>query len=62
MDMSRVSVCTIALHDREVGPALGIISDAGFKQIDLLGRLPHFSVDPWECEHDAVERMWLKGI
>jgi len=57
MDMSRVSSCTICLHDRELGETLDIISDAGFKNIDLLARLPHFSIDPKECDHNAIERM-----
>jgi sugar phosphate isomerase/epimerase len=57
MDMSRVSSCTICLHDRALGEALDIISAAGFKNIDLLARLPHFSVNPVECDHDAIERM-----
>jgi len=57
MDMSRVSSCTICLHDRTLGEALDIISDAGFKNIDLLARLPHFSIDPEECDHDAIENM-----
>ncbi len=57
MNMSRVSSCTICLHDRALGPALDIISNAGFKNIDLLARLPHFSIDPEECDHYAIEKM-----
>ena len=57
MNMSRVSSCTICLHDRALEEALDIISDAGFKNIDLLARLPHFSIDPEECDHDAIERI-----
>lgn len=55
MDFSRVSVCTYAVRDRELEPALDLIRDAGFRKLDLWGRPPHFSVDPAECDHDALE-------
>ena len=54
MDMTRVSCCTIPLIDRPLEQALRVISEAGFKRIDLLGRLPHLSLDPVECDPAAV--------
>jgi sugar phosphate isomerase/epimerase len=50
MDMSRVSACTYPLIDRPPEKAMEIIAAAGFKKIDLLGRLPHLSLDPDECD------------
>lgn len=48
MDMSRVSACSYPLRDRPWQQALAVIADAGFERVDLLGRLPHFSLDPSE--------------
>ena len=49
MDMSRVSACTYPLIDRPAEEAMRVIAAAGFKKVDLLGRLPHLSLDPKEC-------------
>ncbi len=53
MDIARVSACTYPLIDRPVEEAFAIIAEAGFKKVDLLGRLPHFDVDPEVCDHAA---------
>ena len=50
MDMSRVSACTYPLQDRPAAEAMEAIAAAGFKKVDLLGRLPHLSLDPEECD------------
>ena len=50
MDMSRVSACTIPLINRPPEEAFRLIAAAGFKKIDLLGRMPHFSLDSKECD------------
>jgi sugar phosphate isomerase/epimerase len=55
MDMSRVSACTIPFLEQPLEEALVAIAAAGFIKIDLLGRLPHFSLDPAECDPSAVK-------
>ena len=55
MDIARLSTCSIALHDRPLAEALAIIAAAGFKKVDLLGRMPHFSLDPAECDPVALK-------
>ncbi|MEZ4674400.1 MAG: hypothetical protein R2932_09170 [Caldilineaceae bacterium] len=54
MDLSRLSTCTFPLKDRPLDQALPIIAAAGYKRIDLLGRMPHFSLDVAECDPTAV--------
>ena len=55
MDTSRLSSCTIPLRDRPLAEALPIITEAGFNRIDILGRMPHFSLDQAECDPAAVK-------
>ncbi|HRW08214.1 MAG TPA: sugar phosphate isomerase/epimerase family protein [Caldilineaceae bacterium] len=54
MDLSRLSTCTFPLKDRPLDQALPVIAATGYKRIDLLGRMPHFSLDPAECDPAAV--------
>ena len=56
MDMRRVTACSIPLRDRSWEKALDAIGAAGFERIDLLGRLPHLSLDPSECDPSAIKR------
>ncbi len=56
MDLARVSACTYPLIDRSAPEAMRIIAAAGFRKIDLLGRLPHLSLDLGECDPAAVQR------
>lgn len=55
MDMSRVSACTYPLQDRPAEEAMAVIAGAGYKRIDLLGRLPHFSIKADECDPAALK-------
>lgn len=57
MDLSRLSTCTFPLKDRPLEQALPIIAAAGYQRIDLLGRMPHFSLDASECDPDAVQAL-----
>jgi sugar phosphate isomerase/epimerase len=57
MDVSRLSTCSIALHKRPLEETLDIIATAGFRKVDLLARMPHFSLDPTEC--NAVDLQHL---
>jgi sugar phosphate isomerase/epimerase len=57
MDMSRVSVCSIAFLGESIDTAMEAIAAAGFTKVDLLGRLPHFSLDPMESDPAAVRTL-----
>ena len=46
MDLSRLSACSIPLRKRPAAEALGVIAEAGFKKVDLLGAEPHFPPVP----------------
>ncbi len=55
MDLSRVSCCSYPLRDASLEHALDVIAAAGFRKVDLLGRAPHLSLDPRECDPVAVK-------
>jgi sugar phosphate isomerase/epimerase len=55
MDISRLSTCSIALHGRPLAETLDVIAAAGFRKVDLLARMPHFSLDPAECDPAALK-------
>ena len=55
MDMSRVSVCSIALIHHPLEKAVEIIAAAGYKKVDLLEKYPHLSLFPDECDPAAVK-------
>jgi len=54
MDLKRLSCCSYPLRERPVEEALSTIAAAGFKKVDLLGRMPHLSLDPEECDPQAL--------
>ena len=45
MDLDRISCCTIPLRDKEPEYAFRAIAEAGYKKVDLLGRMPHFDLN-----------------
>jgi len=55
MEISRLSTCSIAFHGRPLAETLDIIAAAGFKKVDLLARMPHFSLDGAECDPAALK-------
>ncbi len=57
MDLSRLSTCTFPLKDRPIEQALPVIAAAGYKRIDLLGRMPHFSLDANECDPVSLQAL-----
>lgn len=57
MDLSRLSTCTIPLRDLPLSEALPIIANAGYTRVDLLGRMPHFSLDTAECDPTQVQKL-----
>jgi sugar phosphate isomerase/epimerase len=50
MDPQRISCCSIALHGHPVDETMTIVATAGFRKIDLLGRLPHLAIDAANCD------------
>jgi len=54
MDMTRVSACSYGVRHLPWEEALAVIAAAGFTRVDLLGRAPHLSLDPSECDSKAV--------
>ena len=59
MDISRASACTYAMRNNSVEYTLHVIAGAGFKKVDLWGKMPHFSID--ESEYDISELMETAG-
>lgn len=49
MDASRISATTFPLVDRSLDDALTVLEQAGLKNVDLMERMPHMSLDPNEC-------------
>jgi len=49
MNLDRVSTCSYPLREKDVDYALKVIAEAGFKKVDLWGRMPHFSPRKEEC-------------
>jgi len=57
MDLNRLSTCTFPMRERPLNEALTIIAEAGYKRIDLLGRMPHFSLNSEEWNLDELEKL-----
>ena len=55
MDVSRASACSIPLVEQSLDYALQVIADSGFEKVDLLARMPHFSVTDPEYSIDVLE-------
>lgn len=55
MDVRRISVSSFPLIQQPLPQALATIREAGFGQVDLLGRMPHLSLDPAECDLNTVK-------
>lgn len=53
--LERLSTCSICLSKQPLDEALAVIAAAGYKKVDLLGRMPHFSVDSEELSIDTLE-------
>jgi hypothetical protein len=50
MDVTRISACSYPLREKDLDYTFQVISEAGFDRVDLVGRMPHFSVtDPAYC-------------
>ena len=57
MDVERISTCTYPMREWPAEKALRTVAQCGFKKVDLWGKMPHFSADPAECDHEALESL-----
>ena len=57
MDVNRVSACSFPLKEQPLDYALKVISVSGFDKVDLLARMPHFSVTDPDYSIDELERL-----
>jgi len=57
LDVNRVSACSFPLKEQPLDYALKVISESGFDKVDLLARMPHFSVTDPEYSIDDLERL-----
>ena len=63
MNTERVSACSYPLREEPLDYALKVISEAGFKKVDLLARMPHFSVtDPDYSMNELVRLADRYGV
>lgn len=60
MDPKRLSACTFPLRERDLDYAFQVIRDAGFERVDLVGRMPHFSVTDVDFSLGELERLCCK--
>jgi|TARA_B100000959_G_scaffold190995_1_gene199665 sugar phosphate isomerase/epimerase len=57
VDRSRVSACSIPLREQSLDHALRVIAESGFRKVDLLARMPHFSVTDPDYDLAELERL-----
>ena len=57
MDINRVSACSFPLKEQPLDYALKVISESGFDKVDLLARMPHFSVTDPDYSVDELVRL-----
>jgi len=55
MDLDRLTACTFPLREKPLDETFSVIKEAGFDQVDLLARMPHFSVTDPEYSLDELE-------
>ena len=54
MDIERVSCCSIAMNKKGVDHVFRVLSDAGYKKVDLWGAMPHFDLDQADYDFEAT--------
>jgi sugar phosphate isomerase/epimerase len=54
MDLERISCCSIPLRDKAPEAAFRVIAEAGYRKVDLLGRMPHFDLTDPAYDFEAV--------
>jgi sugar phosphate isomerase/epimerase len=55
-DINRITFPSIPLIHHPVDEAFKIIADAGYKNVDIIDKPPHWSVFPDECDYKAVKK------
>ena len=55
-DINRITFPSIALMHHPIDSAFKIIADAGYKNVDIIDRNPHWSVFPDEVDHELVKK------
>jgi len=60
IDVSKVTAPSIALIHLPLEEALKILADVGFKKVDLLEKMPHFSLFDDECNPNEVKKIATK--
>jgi len=50
MDPNRISCCNYPVREKDLDYTFRLISDCGFRKVDLWGGLPNYSNDPAECD------------
>lgn len=61
MDISRISACSYPLREKDLDYTLQVIAESGFKKVDLLGRVPHFSATDPDYSMDELSRLLEKN-
>lgn len=54
MKLERISCCTIPLRDKDPEYTFSMIAQAGYKKVDLLGRMPHFDLSDPTYDFETV--------
>ncbi|NPV06827.1 MAG: sugar phosphate isomerase/epimerase [Anaerolineae bacterium] len=57
MDINRISCCSYPMRDKEPEHVFRALSQAGYRKVDLWGRLPHFDVTDPSYDFDAVMKL-----
>lgn len=57
MDVNRVSCCSIAMHGRAPEDVFRVLSEAGYRKVDLLGRMPHFDLTNPDYDFTKVMKL-----
>ena len=60
MDTNRLSACSFPLKTRDLDYTLLVMSESGFGKMDLVARMPHFSMTDRDCSIDELEQLCEK--
>ena len=60
MDTKRLSACSFPLKEKDLDYALSVITESGFDKVDLVARMPHFSMTDPDYSIDALEQLCEK--
>ena len=57
LDKSRLTFPSIALVKHSPDKAFELIAEAGFKNVDIIERMPHFSIHSDECDPESIKAL-----